>query len=86
MKIHQQRVPIISPLDRDYHRRSSASHESGASINSFSSFRDETSDIYSTSQAFSSSAKEGYQNSGDESFPHLDKSHLVFTIVGERDL
>ena len=84
MKIHQQRVTIISPLDRDYHRRYSVPDELVA--NSFSSFRDEKSDIYSTSQAFSSSAKEGYQNSGGESFPHLDKSHLVFTIVGERDL
>jgi len=38
MRIHQQRVPIISPLDRDYHRRSHNSDDLSVSNTALSSF------------------------------------------------
>ena len=40
MKNHQQRVPIISPLDKDYRARSLSSDELNFSNKALSSYRD----------------------------------------------
>ena len=83
MKIHQQRVPIISPLDKDYYR---SALNTGLSADKFA-------DEYDLSNASLSSL--GADRSRSMMNEHSDVQvtkisdavdSLGFTIIGERDI
>jgi len=70
MRIHQQRVPIISPLDRDHHRGSYDSDYLNISNTSLSSYENQSTGDDDTLAAIII----------------IDSEKLRFTIVGERDV
>jgi|GEM_PF-6587344 len=80
MRIHQQRVPIISPLDKDYYRSALS-----ADLNA-----DKYSDNYSFFDKSRSSLGGDRSGSPEEVGNITNISNAVnslgFTIVGERDL
>lgn len=70
MRSHQQRVPIISPLDRDYRRSSYSADDLNFSSSSLSSYKDS-----SNSPGNSAALSNAYSERNDQ----------LFTIVGERE-
>ena len=83
MKIHQQRVPIISPLDKDYHPRSLVLH--GLGSNRLSSFRDERSE--GIPRVLNGPTEVNHEDGGGEVLAQRSvKPSVLFTIVGERDI
>ena len=85
MRIHQQRVPIISPLDRDYHRRSHNSDDLSVSNTALSSF-DNFDSVNLSSKSKSNLNQSTYRGSELVAAMLIDSVNLRFTIVGERDI
>ena len=82
MKIHQQRVPIISPLDRDYFR---SAPNTGLSADKFADEYDSNAALSSLGADMSRSLMNGQSDVQVTKISDAVDS-LGFTIIGEREL
>ena len=82
MKIHQQRVPIISPLDRDYFR---SAPKTGLSADKFADEYDSNAALSSLGADMSRSLMNGQSDVQITKISDAVDS-LGFTIIGEREL
>ena len=82
MRIHQQRVPIIGPLDKDYYR---SALNTGLSADKFADEYDSNAALSSLGADMSRSLMNGQSDVQITKISDAVDS-LGFTIIGEREL